>query len=51
MKVIQLKKLPKWDCRCPLKVLNEKEAIAWAKGKGATMLYRWGRGKLWLIKD
>ena len=46
-KIIQLKKLPKWDYRSPLKELDEKEAIAWSKGK---QLHYWKEGKLWIVK-
>ena len=47
MKIKKLKKLPTWDYTSPLKVLNEKEAIKWANGK---QLYRWEKGKLWIVK-
>ena len=47
MKIIQLKKLPKWDYRSPLKELDKKEAIKWA---GCKQLYYWKEGKLWIIK-
>ena len=50
MKIIYLKKLPRWDYHSPLKVLDEKEAIAWANCQGAVVLYRWEKGKLWLIR-
>lgn len=46
-KIIQLKKLPKWLYYSPLKMLNEKEAIAWANCK---QLYYWKEGKLWIVK-
>ena len=46
-KTIQLKKIPKWNFRSPLKVLNEEEAIKWS---GCKQLYYWKEGKLWIVK-
>ena len=39
MKIIKLKKLPRWLYTSPLAILSESQAIIWATGRGAEVLY------------
>ena len=39
MKIIKLKKFPRWSYTSPLGLLGENEAVIWAEGRGAKVLY------------
>ena len=39
MKLIKLKKLPRWQYTSPMSSMSERKARIWAEGRGAKVLY------------
>ena len=50
MKIIKLKKLPRWQYTSPLGVYTEAEAIVWAAGRGADTLYYFAPTEQWIVR-
>ena len=48
MKLVRLKKLPRFTYTSPLGTLNENQAVIWAEGRGADVLYEF-KGQ-WIIR-